>query len=312
VRIVVWARAVNYPAASTEGVSIVVPREADTATAPVVDMARLETRLPSLRGCYTIADPFPHVVLDDFLVPSAAQRAREEFLPADPEGWINYLHVNERKYANADPETWGPTLRSVAQQLCSPPFVRFLSELTGIKGLVPDESMHGGGLHQSLPGGFLNIHSDFTVHPQRRDWRRRVNLLLYFNEEWPSDYGGELEFWSADMKTRVKAIAPLGNRVVIFNTDPDSFHGHPDPLRCPPGMARQSMALYYFTVEEDPPVRATDYRARPNEGPRALLIRLDNLALRAYDRLRRQLRISDRAASRLLKGLQRLRRGPRD
>jgi hypothetical protein len=289
----------------------VLSPEAGTAATPALDLAGLNAALPTLRERYASADPFPHVVLDGFLLPDVAKQARAEFPPLDPEGWINYLHVNERKYANADPATWGPTLRSVAEQVCSPSFVRFLGELTGIEGLVPDESMHGGGLHQSLAGGYLNIHSDFTVHPQRRHWRRRVNLLLYFNEEWPADYGGDLEFWSADMKRRVTTIAPLGNRAVIFNTDADSFHGHPDPLRCPAGTARQSMAFYYFTVETDPPVRSTDYRARPDEGPRAVLIYLDKLVLRAYDRLRRQLRLSDHGASRLLHGVQRLRRRPK-
>jgi Rps23 Pro-64 3,4-dihydroxylase Tpa1-like proline 4-hydroxylase len=102
--------------------------------------------------------------------------------------------------------------------LNSPPFVDFLEKLTGIDDLLVDESMEGGGLHQSLRGGFLNIHADFTVHPHYRRWRR-VNLLLYLNAEWPEEYGGELELWSTDMKRREEKVAPIGNRVVIFNTD---------------------------------------------------------------------------------------------
>jgi hypothetical protein len=38
-------------------------------------------------------------------------------------------------------------------------------------------------------------------------------------------------------------------RVAIFNTDADSFHGLPDPIRCPEGTTRKSLALYYFTGE---------------------------------------------------------------
>ena len=87
--------------------------------------------------------------------------------------------------------------------------------------------MEGGGLHQSVHGGFLNIHADFTVHPLHANWRRRVNLLLYFNEDWDPEYGGQLELWSTDIKTRVQVVAPVQNRCVIFTTDPDSFHGHP-------------------------------------------------------------------------------------
>jgi hypothetical protein len=274
----------------------------------VLDLASLEAALPELRECYRSARPFPHIVLDDFLVPEAARRATEEFPRLDQKRWINYLHLNERKYANRRPQTWGRALRLIADELNSAGFVDFLSGLTGIDDLLVDESMEGGGLHESPPGGFLNIHADFTVHPRRRQWRRRVNLLLYFNGEWPAEYGGELEFWSADMKRREKTISPSGNRAVIFNTNPDAFHGHPEPLRCPPGTFRRSMALYYFTRERDPMVRSTEYRARPGDGMRAVPIFLDKQVLRTYDRVRRWFGLSDHAASGLLRRVARFRR----
>jgi hypothetical protein len=271
----------------------------------VLDLASLERALPQLRARYASGCPFPHIVLDNFLLPEVVRRATDEFPHVDPESWINGLHVNQRKFGNNRPDTWGPTLQRVAAELNSPSFVRFLSGLTGIDRLFIDESMEGGGLHQSLAGGYLNIHADFTVHPHHRRWQRRLNLLLYLNDEWAPEYGGCLEFWSADVKRREAAIVPRGNRVVIFNTDMDSFHGHPDPLRCPDGTARRSMALYYFTEEDHPRVRSTEYRARPGEGPRAVLIYLDKQALRIYDRIKRRLRLSDHRASQFLRRLDR-------
>lgn len=283
-------------------------KDVSTESAAVLDLERLEKALPQLRARYRAAAPFPHIVLDGFLLPEVAERATDEFPAVDRESWINYVHVNERKYGNRLPETWGPTLQSVAESLNSPQFVALLSELTGIAGLLPDESMEGGGLHQSFAGGFLNIHADFTVHPHHRSWRRRVNLLLYFNRDWPPEYGGNLELWSADMKHREHTIAPVGNRVVIFNTDADAFHGHPEPLRCPVESPRRSMALYYFTAEDNPRVRSTEYRARPGDGPRSALIYLDKQALRAYDRVKRWMGLSDDSVSRLLKRVERFRR----
>jgi len=178
-----------------------------------------------------------------------------------------------------------------------------LSELTGIEGLIADEGMEGGGLHQSLRGGYLNVHADFTVHPLHPTWRRRVNLLLYLNERWPPEYGGALELWSKDMRRCVSKIEPLGNRAVIFNTESDSFHGHPDPLQCPAGESRKSLALYYFTVESRPMVRSTEYRARPGEGWRAVPIYLDKQLLRMYDRTKRSLGLSDARLDRWLRHL---------
>ena len=196
-----------------------------------------------------------------------------------------------------------------------------------------DESFEGGGLHQSVEGGFLNVHADFTVHPHHRDWRRRVNLLLYFNDDWPEEYGGDLscgaatrvgasfvctaefggdlELWSRDMSRCEVRVPPTINRAVVFTTDPDSFHGHPDPLRCPPGVARRSMALYYFTQETNPYVRSTEYRARPGDGWRRVPIYLDKMVLRSYHGVKRRLGLSDAAASRFLHAMSRLRIGRR-
>jgi hypothetical protein len=279
---------------------------AGTAEA-ILDLESLEARLPELRARYAQAEPFPHIVLDDFLIESVADRATREFPSVDPEHWINWVHVNERKYGNRDESTWGPTLRQVASELMSPRFVDFLGALTSVEGLLIDPSFEGGGLHESRAGGFLNVHADFTVHPHHRQWRRRVNVLLYLNGEWPSEYGGEFELWSPDMKRCVERVAPIGNRVVIFNTDKDSFHGHPERLRCPEGAGRRSLALYYFTEEAAPYVRSTEYRSRPGDGPRSVLIYLDKQALRTYDRVKRRLGLADDGASKMLRRIERLR-----
>ena len=78
--------------------------------------------------------------------------------------WTNYVHVNEKKFGNSKPDTWGPNLQVVARALTGPRFVRFLERLTGIDDLLPDRAMDGGGLHQVPRGGFLNVHADFTAH----------------------------------------------------------------------------------------------------------------------------------------------------
>jgi hypothetical protein len=73
---------------------------------------------------------------------------------------------------------------------------------------------------------------------------------VYLNKNWQTEYGGNLELWSKDMKTCVKSVEPIFNRCVIFNTDEDSFHGHPDPLTTPEDRSRRSLALYYYTASD--------------------------------------------------------------
>lgn len=280
---------------------------------PVLDIGRLEERVEALHAQYQSAEPYPHIVLDDFLMAGAAESAMAEFPPLDPAKWNNYLHANERKFSNTDPSTWGPTLQRILAELNSPRFVEFVGQLIGVEGLVPDPSLEGGGLHQSTTGGYLNIHADFTVHPHNRTWQRRANILLYLNDDWSPEYGGDLELWSADMKQCVERVAPVANRVLIFTTDATSFHGHPDPMKCPEGVARRSMALYYFSMEDHPLVRSTEYRARPGDGSRSIMIYADTKMLRIYDWAKRNLGVSDQLGSKILGYSDRLRRkGPKD
>jgi hypothetical protein len=250
---------------------------------------------------YRNAQPYPHAAFDHFLDPAFARRLVAEFPPIATESWINYTHVNERKFGRNDRASFPPAIGAAVDQFSTPAFVAWLSRLTGIEGLHPDPSLEGGGLHQTPTGGHLNIHADFTGHPHHPTWQRRVNVILYLNEGWREEWGGALELWSRDMKRCVEKIPPLFNRVAIFNTDADSFHGLPDPIRCPDGTTRKSLALYYFTDESQPfMVRSTEYRARPGDGAKGLAIWADKLVLRGYDKVKRRFGLSDKFASRIL------------
>jgi len=75
---------------------------------------------------------------------------------------------------------------------------------------------------------------------------RRINLLIYMNPEWKEEYKGSLCL--CDKNNCVKKISPILNRCVIFNTSNKSIHGHPEPLNVPDHIRRQSIAVYYYTI----------------------------------------------------------------
>ena len=89
------------------------------------------------------------------------------------------------------------------------------------------------------------------------------------NKDWDESWGGHFELWDKEMKGAVKKILPIFNRMALFTTTSDSYHGHPDPLRCPPDRSRKSLALYYYTngrpEEEITDAHSTLFKARPNE-----------------------------------------------
>jgi hypothetical protein len=117
-------------------------------------------------------------------------------------------------------------------------------------------------------GGYLNVHTDFSMHHFHANWHRRVNLILYLNPGWPEEWGGALELWEQENGALRAKYPPLLNHALIFTTNERSLHGFPDPLTCPEGQSRKSLALYYYTVEEDKKAtgHSTDYFARPQDG----------------------------------------------
>jgi hypothetical protein len=265
--------------------------------AGVLDVDALRRDVDRLRQTYQAASPFPHAVIDDVLPTHVFARAMAEFPAADHPMWSPYLHINEAKFAATQPATWGPTLRAVAEALAGDDFVGWLGELTGFGGLLADPLLDGGGLHQTVRGGHLNIHADFTAHHRIANWRRRVNVLLYLNDSWDESWGGELELWDTRMRRCVRRVSPVGNRMLVFTTSPDAYHGHPEPLQCPPDVARRSMALYYFTQEEHAPRRATRYRPRPGDGLKSVAIWADRVVLDVYDRVKVRLGRTDAMAN---------------
>ena len=117
-------------------------------------------------------------------------------------------------------------------------------------------------------GGFLKVHADFNRH-DRLQLDRRLNGILYLNQDWEQEWGGDLQLWSTDMSRCEKSVLPVFNRFLVFATLDDANHGHPDPLRCPPNRARRSMALYYYTngrpAGEANPDHTTVFKQRPGE-----------------------------------------------
>ena len=215
---------------------------------PVLDARRLGQILKREGAQYRTADPFPHTVIDAFLDEGLIQRVSAEFIAMDRSDWRRSNSAHERKLSTEDESRFGPFTSRVIAALNSGAFLNFLERLTGISGLIADPYLRGGGLHEIEPGGKLDVHADFNLYERLKVYRR-LNLLLYLNPSWQDAWGGHLELWSADCRTKVKSIGPLLNRAVIFDTSNKSYHGHPNPLACPDGESRKSIALYYYTTE---------------------------------------------------------------
>ncbi|HLI79535.1 MAG TPA: 2OG-Fe(II) oxygenase [Candidatus Binataceae bacterium] len=195
---------------------------------------------------YISAQPFPHIVLDDFLSEEILDRCLCDF-PSHSSSHISYDRAQERGKFEFKPDTLSAPLRSLFYSFNSAPFILFLENLTGIRGLIPDPYFAGGGLHEVVNGGHLNIHADFN-HQEILNLERRLNVLIYLNRDWREEYGGCLELWDQLMLKCVERVVPSFNRCVIFNTSPTSYHGNPEPVNHPSNLSRRAIALYYYTA----------------------------------------------------------------
>jgi hypothetical protein len=98
------------------------------------------------------------------------------------------------------------------------------------------------------------MHVDFDKHPS--GLQRAANLLIYLTPGWRKEWGGALELTRANGLGRT-LIYPEGGTAVLFETHGASWHGHPQPLACPEGITRRSLALYYYREPVAAPTRET-------------------------------------------------------
>jgi hypothetical protein len=268
---------------------------------------RWQWDLANLAEQYQQNEPCAHILLKDFLDLDIALEMAHEFPRPVTPAWTQYKHANENKLGMTRRELFPPLLRAVTDELNSPEFVGWISHLTGIPNLVADPMLEGGGLHQSGRGGYLNVHTDFSKHHFHPNWHRRVNLILYLNPDWDESWGGSLELWEKSpegkMTRCVAKYPPLLNDAIVFTTSEKALHGFPDPLTCPAGQLRKSLAMYYYTVEASPNFasHSTDYFARPQDGwTKSAMIWLDKKAVDLYSRAKARFGFSDEFASRVL------------
>jgi hypothetical protein len=256
-----------------------------------------------LADAFQHASPYPHLVIDEFLEPAFARAvaaAYPDFEKASAVG-RQFVKVNERRKVQVcDSAQFPPPVKQLADLVNSDAFVAMLSRITGIPNLLADDGFGGGGMHETAPGGWLDVHVDFN-YIEERDWHRRLNLLVFLNEEWPESWGGQFELWDPEVKKCHRSVLPVLNRAALFATSAISYHGV-QPIRCPDGVVRKSFAAYYYTKEApagwDGSKHSTIFRARPEERWKGLVAmpfeKAADAAKRLPGRLKRLVRGGDR------------------
>ena len=193
-------------------------------------------------------DPFPHLVIDEFLDEESAntlaslckeKASSDEVIRHTNNITDNRIECRE----NLDSEEVFIELEEV---LRSDRCVAAVSSLLGIQEkLQGDTDLFGSGVHCLPPGELLGMHLDFKHHP-RTGLCRRLNTILYLNRGYKREHGGLLELAIREKPQERKSIEPLFNRLVVFPTNDYTLHGIPRriPVDAP---NRYSIAYYHYS-----------------------------------------------------------------
>lgn len=202
--------------------------------------------LETLNKEFSNAKPFPSVEINNFFKPEIAEALYSVFPKVtDPHKWVVYNNPIEKKHALTDFSSL-PQFKQLFELLQTNEFVELIKKISGISNLESDPHLHGAGLHQHIPGGKLDMHLDYSIHPLSGK-ERRVNLIIYFTKEWKDEYGGAIELWNEDFTKCEKKLYPCFNKAMLFRTSDVSYHGLPLPIKCPEGNSRKSIAIYYVS-----------------------------------------------------------------
>jgi hypothetical protein len=238
-----------------------IPADAEMRSTPEAETETLVSRLVTLfddrhyaqlalkfKEQFRNADPYPHIVLDDFLPVDIADALALAYPdPNDPSvRWKTHANQNVLRKFVEDVSSLSIPMRIFANAIISRQFLLFLEALSGIDCLFADPYFIGGGAMATGRGEFLKIHADFNWH-HKLQAHHRLNVLFYLAPDWQTAWGGQLELWSKDMTRRIQ-IEPIFNRVVIFAVTDDSNHGQPHPLQTPESIYRRVFSAFYYTT----------------------------------------------------------------
>jgi len=202
------------------------------------------TDIERLSEEYINAQPYEHLVIPNFFTDEYAELLGKN-IPDPDETWYKYDNPFEGKYL-FNKFNDGDFVKSTIDSLYSPECLECMTKISRISNLEPDPHLNAGGIHAYPRNGISGIHLDYNIHPISKK-ERRVSILIYMSKEWKSEWGGQLKIWDSAL-TECKTINHgLWNTAVIFKTNGMTYHGFPEAIKCPEGVYRKAVGIYYMS-----------------------------------------------------------------
>lgn len=188
--------------------------------------------------------PFPHVIIDNFLDESLANALINDF-PKNSSMQRSHHFLFTNKHELPFWSSISDSFGLLHQELLSDRFRSFVSAVSG-EDVFMDSKFYGD-LHQGTDQGFLNMHTDFSLHPVQDNWVHRLNVMIYLNKNWKQEYGGYLRL-RAGLNGESKEVSPEFNRCILMLSDDTTYHGY-SKLNLPGNVTRKSIVVSFYKEE---------------------------------------------------------------
>lgn len=229
--------------------------------------------------------PIQYFCIDNLLPNEMAMEIMNAF--PDPHQLFQRKSLRESKYVTSQMDHYDSQAEEAVFAFHDARVVSIVSEVTGLKGLEPDQKLYAGGISMMAKNDFLNPHLD-NSHNHSRDLYRVLNLLYYCTDGWREENGGNLEIWPNGVKEAPTVIPSLFNRLVVMTTGSESWHS---VSKVRADIIRRCVSNYYFSAEPlggKPYTRVTSFRGRPEQPIRDLALRIDAAGRKLIRKLRPQ------------------------
>lgn len=203
--------------------------------------------IDTLIDTFSKGKPSPSIIIENFFHDDVALSLNEECQNSDDSQWKvftrNGSHMIEYNNIQQLPKAY-----EAYSYLHSGPFLKWLEQLTGIDGLIPDPHLIGAGYSRSFKGDTLKVHTDFNWNNELKLYRV-LSLIVYLTPGWKEEWGGGLDFYNEDRTEVIKTLPCLYNNCAIWKYEELGFHGYTTPISCPEGKSRNSIRAFYYVSD---------------------------------------------------------------
>jgi Rps23 Pro-64 3,4-dihydroxylase Tpa1-like proline 4-hydroxylase len=209
-----------------------------------------------LKELFISGEPYPHVVIDNFLEQQIFDRLLVDFQSFyksnEKEGKLYKTDIEKNKWSSQG-LTLSPFLKEVGDFLSSDEILHFLHNVTGFEKLSSIKGYNSDSLgffSLMKKGSYLGPHIDHMYDMTGNSGYHVVNIILYISKDWNPNWGGNT-FLRNRRTNKYSSVEFKPNRALIFLHSPLSEHG---TTKLSSYSNEDRIAIYfdYYSKEQSP------------------------------------------------------------